>query len=139
MLTISSVAIVTLAGFLAEFGDLKGYDHGQQIIWLAGFNLKENGSGKKKGKSTITKRGRSRLRALLFRAVMPMVAKNVEFKELHQYFTTRSHNPLKKITVASGTLREVDPSLVHARNQAHYVPRKDVLEPVRQARLQMTA
>lgn len=95
MLTIPGVAVVTLAGFLAEVGDLNGYDHGQQIIRLAGFNLKENSSGKKKGKSTITKRGRSRLRALLlFRAVMPMVAKNTEFKAMHQYFTKRSQNPL---------------------------------------------
>lgn len=43
--------------------------------------------GEEKGKSSITKRGRARLKALLFRAVMPMVAKNAEFKALHQYFT----------------------------------------------------
>lgn len=40
-----------------------------------------------KWKIQYTKRGRARLRALLFRAVMPMVAKNAEFKALHQYFT----------------------------------------------------
>ena len=27
---------------------------------------------------------------------MPLVAKNQEFKALHQYFTTRSVNPLRK-------------------------------------------
>ncbi|WDZ63510.1 transposase [Paenibacillus polymyxa] len=48
-------------------GDLRGYEHGQQIIRLAGLNLKENSSGKKKGKSSITKRGRARLRALLWK------------------------------------------------------------------------
>ncbi|MEV2911696.1 transposase, partial [Paenibacillus larvae] len=96
MLTIPGVAIVTLAGFLAEVGDLRGYEHRQQIIRLAGFHLKENSSGKKKSKSTITKRERSRLRALLFRAVLPMVGKNAQFKALHQYYTKRSHNPLKK-------------------------------------------
>jgi len=96
MLTVPGIGVVTLAGFLAEVGDRSGYDHGQQIIRLAGLNLKENSSGQKKGKSTITKRGRSRLRALLFRAVMPMVSKNAEFKALHHYFTQRSHNPLKK-------------------------------------------
>lgn len=66
MLTILGVGIATLASFLAETGDLSAYDHGQQIIRLAGLNLKENSSGKKKGRSTISKRGRSRLRALLF-------------------------------------------------------------------------
>lgn len=96
MLTIPGVSVVTLAGFLAEVGDLSGYEHGQQIVRLAGLNLKENSSGKRKGLPGITKRGRSRLRALLFRAVMPMAAHNKAFKALHQYYTKRSSNPLKK-------------------------------------------
>ncbi len=96
MLTTPGVGEVTLAGFLAEVGNLKDYDHPQQIIRLAGLNLKENSSGKHKGKSTISKRGRSRLRALLFRCVLPMVSKNKEFQYLHQYYTTRQQNPLKK-------------------------------------------
>jgi transposase len=96
MLTIPGVGVITVAGFLAEVGDLNHYDHGQQIIRLAGLNLKENSSGKRKGKTGISKRGRSRLRALLFRAVMPLVAKNEAFKALHQHYTTRSENPLKK-------------------------------------------
>lgn len=139
MLTIPGVAIVTLAGFLAEVGDLSSYDHGQQIIRLAGFNLKENSSGKKKGKSTITKRGRSRLRALLFRAVMPMVAKNAEFKALHQYFTKRSHNPLKKkqsLVALCGKLIRVLYTLGTKRIS---YDANDVLGPVRQAQLQMAA
>jgi hypothetical protein len=32
----------------------------------------------------------------LFRAILPVVAKNNEFKELHKYYTTRAINPLKK-------------------------------------------
>lgn len=139
MLTIPGVAIVTLAGFLAEVGDLGGYDHGQQIIRLAGFNLKENSSGKKKGKSSITKRGRSRLRALLFRAVMPMVAKNAEFKAMHQYFTKRSHNPLKKkqsIVALCGKLIRVLHTL---GTKCIPYQANDVLGPVRQAQLQMVA
>ncbi|WP_413789373.1 transposase [Paenibacillus tyrfis] len=96
MLSVPGVGVVTVAGFLAEVGDIHNYDHGQQIIRLAGLNLKENSSGKRKGKTGISKRGRSRLRALLFWVVMPMVAKNPAFKALHHYYTTRSQNPLKK-------------------------------------------
>jgi len=96
MSTIPGVGVVTLAGFLAEVGDLSNYDHPQQIIRLAGLNLMENSSGKRKGRTTITKRGRSRLRALLFRCVLPMVAKNKAFKGLHHYYTTRGERPLKK-------------------------------------------
>ncbi|WP_166244457.1 IS110 family transposase [Paenibacillus turpanensis] len=137
MLTIPGIGVVTLAGFLAEVGDLSGYDHGQQIIRLAGFNLKENSSGKKKGKSTITKRGRSRLRALLFRAVIPMVAK--KFKSLHHYFTKRSHNPLKKkqsLVALCGKLIRV---LYTLGTKCISYQASDVLGPVRQAQLQMAA
>jgi hypothetical protein len=38
-------------------GDLSKYDHGQQIIRLTGLNLIENSSGKRKGKTGISKRG----------------------------------------------------------------------------------
>ncbi|OXM82275.1 IS110 family transposase [Paenibacillus rigui] len=139
MLTVPGIGIVTLAGFLAEVGDLQGYEHGQQIIRLAGFNLKENSSGKKKGKSTITKRGRSRLRALLFRAVLPMVAKNAEFKALHHYYTKRNHNPLKKkqsIVALCGKLIRVLHTLGTKRIRYNAT---DVLGPVRQSQLQMAA
>lgn len=96
MLSIPGVGVVTIAGFLAEVGDINSYDHGQQIIRLAGLNLVENSSGTRKGKTGISKRGRSRLRALLFRCILPLVAKNEEFKALHKHYTTRAQNPLKK-------------------------------------------
>jgi len=96
MLSIPGIGVLTVAGFLAEVGDLSGYDHGQQIIRLAGLNLTENSSGKRKGKTGISKRGRSRLRSILFRCMLPMVAKNKEFKALHKLYTTRIQNPLKK-------------------------------------------
>jgi len=96
MLKIKGVGLITAAGFVAEIGDISRFEHPRQIQKLAGLNLKENSSGKHKGKSSISKRGRRRLRTLLFQAMMPIVAKNEEFRELHQYYTTRSQNPLKK-------------------------------------------
>jgi transposase len=96
LLTIKGVGIITAAGFIAEVGDLRRFSHPSQIQKLAGLNLIENSSGKHKGKTTISKRGRARLRALLFRAIMPLVTKNQEFKMLHEYYTTRKNNPLKK-------------------------------------------
>ncbi|WP_276717572.1 IS110 family transposase [Caloranaerobacter azorensis] len=96
MLDIKGVGIMTVAGFISEVGDLNNYSHSRQIIKLAGLNLKENSSGKHKGKTTITKRGRAKLRSVLFKCIMPLVAKNNEFKFLHHYYTTRNINPLKK-------------------------------------------
>jgi transposase len=96
LLTIKGVGIITAAGFIAEVGDIRRFSHPSQIQKLAGLNLIENSSGKHKGKTSISKRGRARLRALLFRAIMPLVTKNQEFKRLHEYYTTRKDNPLKK-------------------------------------------
>lgn len=96
MVKITGVGMATAAGFAAEVGDILRFEHPAQIEKLAGLNLKENSSGKHKGKTTISKRGRKKLRKLLFRAVMPLVAKNEEFKALHEYYTTRAENPLKK-------------------------------------------
>jgi len=95
-LTIKGVGIMTAAGFVAEVGNIKRFTHPRQIQKLAGLGLIENSSGKHKGKTSISKRGRSRLRALLFRVVMPLVSKNDEFKMLHKHYTTRKENPLKK-------------------------------------------
>ncbi|MGO4374346.1 transposase [Paenibacillus sp. MCAF20] len=73
------------------------YRHPKQIIKLAGLSLKTNSSGTHTGQTKITKRGRKRLRALLFRVMMPLVAKNTAFKALHEYYTKRPINPLKKM------------------------------------------
>ena len=96
MLSIKGVGLITAAGFIAEVGDIKRFTHPSQIQKLAGLNLIENSSGKHKGKTSISKRGRARLRALLFRVIMPLVSKNNEFKMLHEYYTNRKENPLKK-------------------------------------------
>lgn len=96
MLTINGIAIMTVAGFIGEIGDITRFNHPSQIQKLAGLNLIETSSGKHKGKTSISKRGRSKLRSLLFRVTIPLVSKNNEFKLLHKYYTSRIENPLKK-------------------------------------------
>ena len=95
LLSIKGVGIVTVAGFLAEIGDVKRFDSPKQIQKLAGLELKENSSGKHKGRSSISKRGRKKLRRLLFQAVLPMLRSNSEIREVYEYYTTRLKNPLK--------------------------------------------
>lgn len=96
LLEIKGVGLVTVAGFLSEVGDIRRFKSPKQIQKLAGLALRENSSGKHKGQTTISKRGRARLRAILFQAVMPLVAQNAEFAEIHNYYTNRAKNPLKK-------------------------------------------
>ncbi|SFJ93954.1 Transposase IS116/IS110/IS902 family protein, partial [Paenibacillus sp. UNC496MF] len=97
LLAMKGIGRDTIAGFLAEVGDISQYRHPKQISKLAGLNLKTNSSGTHTGQTKITKRGRKRLRALLFRVMMPLVAKNVAFRALHEYYTKRPINPLKKM------------------------------------------
>ena len=96
MLAIKGIGVITVAGFLAEVGDVRRFESPRQIQKLAGLSLRENSSGKHKGQTSISKRGRSKLRAVLFNAAIPLIAKNPEFKSLHEYYTTRANNPLKK-------------------------------------------
>jgi transposase len=86
-----------VSGFLAEAGDITRFNTPKELQKLAGLALVENSSGKHKGETTISRRGRKRLRYLLFEVAMSLVAKNPEFGALHHYYTTRKHNPLKKM------------------------------------------
>lgn len=95
LLSIKGVGLITVAGFLAEVGDIRRFDSPKQIQKLAGLELKENSSGKHHGRSSISKRGRKRLRKILFQVMLPMIQNNAEFGEIYQYFTTRQKNPLK--------------------------------------------
>lgn len=97
LLEIKGIGLVTAAGFVAEVGDISRFEHPKQIQKLAGLSLKENSSGKHKGKTTICKRGRKRLRYYLTFGIMPLLSNNEEFRLLHQYYTTRAERPLKKM------------------------------------------
>ena len=96
ILEIKGIGLVTATAIIAEIGEISRFEDARQIQKYAGLNLIENSSGKHKGQTTISKRGRKRLRGFLFKVIMPLVAKNVEFKKLHEYYTTRKENPLKK-------------------------------------------
>lgn len=94
MMAIKGVSAITVAGFFAEVGDLSNYQDPRQIIKLAGLNLKLNQSGYFKGQTTITKRGRKRLRNLLYQVARPLSLHNDGFKQLHHYYRYRTTNPL---------------------------------------------
>lgn len=96
MLAIKGIGATTVATFYAEIGNPFGYRHPQQIVNMAGLTLREHSSGKFKGQTRITKRGRKRLRKALYLAVRPLVANNPTFQALHHYYTTRPNRPLKK-------------------------------------------
>ena len=97
ILSIKGIGVVMAAGFLGEVGDPLRFQNARQIVNYAGYNLVENSSGMNKSRACISKRGRSRLRAILYQIAFAMVHNNEEMKALHQYLISRPQNPLKKI------------------------------------------
>ena len=97
LLGIKGVGLVTVTTFVGETGNIHRFEHPRQIQKLAGCNLVENSSGKHKGKTTISYRGRKRLRHGLFMAMIAILGKNPEFRELHNRNLTREKNPLNKM------------------------------------------
>jgi transposase len=97
LLEIKGIGMITAAVIVSEIGNINRFQDPRQIIKMAGLNLRENSSGKHRGKTTISKRGRRRLREGLFRVMIPMLANNEEFRKIHNRNLTREHNPLNKI------------------------------------------
>ncbi|MFQ6781282.1 MAG: IS110 family transposase [Coprococcus sp.] len=125
ILEISGIGENTLSGILAEMGDISRFDDVKEIQKLSGLGLVACGSGKHKGETKISHRGRKRLRYWLFQATKSAVAHAEEFKELHVYYTTRADNPLKKmqslIVIACKLLRIIYGIL---KNGTVYDPKK---------------
>ena len=94
---LSGIGENTLSGILAEMGDISRFDDVKGIQKLSGLGLVACSSGKHKGETKISHRGRKRLRYWLFQVAKSAVAHADEFKELHIYYTTRIKNPLKKM------------------------------------------
>ena len=111
ILEISGIGENTLSEILAEMGDISRFDDVKEIQKLSGLGLVSCSSGKHKGETKISHRGRKRLRYWLFQAAKSVVAHSEEFKELHAYYTTRIENPLKKmqslIVIACKLLRVI--------------------------------
>ena len=97
VLEIKGVGENILAGIIAEMGDISRFDDVKEIQKLSGMGLVSCDSGKHKGKTKISHRGRKRLRYWLFQAAKSAVSHAEEFKQLHTYYTTRATNPLKKM------------------------------------------
>ena len=97
ILGIKGIGMKTVVGFVAEVGDIHRFDDPRQIQKLAGYVIVKNESGKHKGESHISYRGRKRLRYVLYNAAISVVGHSEEFGKIHRYYTTRERNPLKKM------------------------------------------
>lgn len=114
--TVKGISETTVAELLAETGSLKLYDHPRQLIKLAGLTLTVQESGKMKGQKKISKRGRKKLRQLLYKTVFPLIRNNDAFNQLFEYYKSRNENPLKgkeSILVLCSKVLRIFHSLTH--------------------------
>ena len=76
LLEIKGIGLKTVSGFIAEAGDITRFDNPKQLQKLAGYAIVECSSGKHKGESHISYRGRKRLRYVLYEAAISLIARN---------------------------------------------------------------
>ena len=97
VLEIPGIGGKILSGILAEMGDISRFDNAKELQKLSGLGLVSCSSGKHKGETRISHRGRKRLRYWLFQAARSAVAHGEEYKWIHAHYTTRAGNPLQKM------------------------------------------
>ena len=111
VLEIPGIGGKILSGILAEMGDITRFDDVKEIQKLSGLGLVSCSSGKHKGETRISHRGRKRLRYWLFQAARSAVSHGEEYKWIHGHYTTRAGNPLQKmqslIVIACKLLRVI--------------------------------
>lgn len=73
LLSVKGVGVLTVAVLLGETGGLGHYNSAEDVLKLAGLNLYERSSGKRRGRRRITRRGRSMLRECLYLAAVSVV------------------------------------------------------------------
>ena len=68
--TLPGIGWITIAGLIAEIGPFDRYQHGRQLVKLAGRQPSRRESGQHAGRTPITKRGRAQLRAVVYMATL---------------------------------------------------------------------
>jgi transposase len=76
ILSMKGLGVVTVGGLIGEVGDFSKFRTQAEIMKLAGLDLYEISSGKRKGQRRISKRGRSLLRKILYNAAVATIRKN---------------------------------------------------------------
>jgi transposase len=89
LMSIRGVGMITTAVFLGEVGDPKNFGQAKQIIKYAGYDPKEDDSGKSIGRKRISKKGRWLLRKYLYFMGMRVIHRN-------KFFRTYYDKKLKK-------------------------------------------
>lgn len=89
-----------LARLFAELGPLSDFRSWRQILRLAGLNLRERQSGRYRGLTKITHKGRPQLRRVVMQVILPLVRRGELFGVYYGQKTTAQKMPGTKAMTA---------------------------------------
>lgn len=119
LLSIKGLGIVSVAGIIGEVGDFSKFSTQSEIMKLAGLDLYEISSGKRKGQRRISKRGRGLLRKILFYAAIQMIRKNGIMYDYYARLTGRGMERMRALIAVSRKLLRIIHAIV--RDNSDYV------------------
>ncbi len=119
LLSIKGLGIVSVAGLIGEVGDFSKFSTQSEIMKLAGLDLYEISSGKRKGQRRISKRGRGLLRKILFYAAIQMIRKNGIMYDYYARLTGRGMERMRALIAVSRKLLRIIHAIV--RDNSDYV------------------
>lgn len=115
--TVPGLSLVGAAAILAETGDPDRYDTGRAWVKHAGLCPRDNESGRFKGATAISGRGRPLLRTAAWRAVWALLSHNDVFAARYAHLLTRDRNRLNdgqaRAALGAKLLREVHAICTH--------------------------
>lgn len=120
ILSIKGIGLVNGATIIGEIAQFDKYSNSRQLEKLAGLNLCENSSGKRKGSHRISRRGRPKLRTALFFATLNAIRSEPMFKEYYQSCRERGMVKMKALIATSRKLIRTIYALV--KNQTMFDP-----------------
>jgi transposase len=125
--TIKGVGLLTAATIISETNGFALFTNQKQLTSYAGFDVVENQSGKRSGKTKISKQGNSHIRRILYMPAFHAVSKNVPVcKALYERLTAKGKKKMvayvavqKKLLILIYTLWKKDETW-----QESYYPEK---------------
>jgi transposase len=130
ILSLKGIGPVTAAGLIGEVGDFTKFGTIGEVMKLAGLDLYEVSSGKHRGKLRISKRGRPRIRKLLYLAALSTVRKGGAMHKWYQRALGRGMIKTKALVAVSRKLLGIIFALVrsHSVYVENYRKQKPILQ-----------
>lgn len=98
--TIPGIKFLTAVMLASETNGFKLFQNIRQLVSYAGLDVKFNDSGKFKGKASITKKGNSRIRQVLYMPALSAIQHNEPIKRLHERVCEKNPQVRQKGVVA---------------------------------------